>query len=74
MYCNEKIIQYIELDGYIKDMPKWTYDISNGELHDDSATLEDVGFVCSSLEIEENLQPNGTFDRATKRTPNHMES
>ena len=74
MYCNEKIIQYIESDDYTEDMPKWTYDVVDEELIDDSAALEDVGYVCSSVEIEENLQADATFDRATRRTANYMDS
>lgn len=68
MYCNEKIIQHIESDAYSEAMPKWSYDIGDGETNDDTVTNDDQGYAVSLEEIEENLQSDDTLDRATRRT------
>ena len=68
MYCNEKTIQHIESDAYNEAIPKWSYDIGDGETNDDIVADDDQGYAVSLEEIEENLQPDDTLDRTTRRT------
>lgn len=52
MFCNEKILQHIESQGYEEDMPTWVYDCTTQEEDD-----FDVGTSqCTLQQLDENLQ------------------
>lgn len=67
MYCNENILQHIEIEEYEEDMPRWMYHCDDVEGAD-----FDVGpALCTDLELEENLDIDlDKFNEACDRVGN----
>ena len=52
MYCNEKILQHLEIKEYEEDMPRWMYDCNGAEdEHFDARPM-----LCTTVEIDQNLE------------------
>ena len=50
MFCNHRLLQILQDENYIEEMPQWSYDVTNEEVEEDNElAIIEIVFLLQEL-------------------------